>query len=378
MTLLSCQRDAFAIPGEIHYFNCAYMGPLPRVVSDAVAAGAAIKASPWTYRSADFFTQIEGYRRRAARLMGAAGDDVALVPSASYGLATAARNLPLQRGQNVVVLGDQFPSNYYAWTAKAGPAGARLRVARRDADDDWTAAVLAAIDADTAIVAAPHCHWADGRLVDLVAVGAACRAVGAALVLDLTQSLGAMPFDVAAVQPDFAVAAGYKWQLSPYGTGMLYVAPRWQGGEPIEQNWLNRAGSQDFSRLVDYTDTYQPGARRFDYGECANPPLLMGACAALDLIDGWGVANIAATLGARTDSIAKAVAALGLACATADQRAPHFLALSYGAAVPDDLLARLAAANVHASVRGTSLRVTPHLYNDDADVAALLGVLGAG
>jgi selenocysteine lyase/cysteine desulfurase len=377
MTIIPCQRAAFAIPRDIHYFNCAYIGPLPLAVSAAVAAGAAIKASPWTYRPSDFFTQIEGYRTHAARLIGATADDIALVPSASYALAIAAKNLPVSAGQTIVVLGEQFPSNYYCWTAKARAARATVRIAQRDPDDDWTAAVLANIDANTAIVAVPHCHWADGRLVDLVAVGAAARAVGAALVLDLTQSLGAMPFDLAAVQPDFAVAAGYKWQLSPYGTGFAYVAPRWQGGEPIEWNWLNRAGSQDFARLIDYTDAYQPGARRFDYGECANPPLLMGASAALDLIDNWGVANIAETLRARTGSIAASATTLGLTAAAPHRRAPHFLSLSFGAAVPDGLLDRLAAAQVFASVRGTSLRVTPHLYTDDTDVAALLATLAA-
>ena len=377
MTILSCQRDAFAIPRDVHYLNCAYMGPLPLVVSAAVTAGAALKASPWTYRPADFFAQIEAYRSRAGRLMGCDGDNIALVPSASYALAIAARNLPLAHGHNVVVLGDQFPSNYYVWTAKAAAVGANMRIARRDADDDWTAAVLASIDADTAIVAVPHCHWADGRLVDLVAVGQACRAVGAALVLDLTQSLGAMQLDLAAVQPDFAVAAGYKWQLSPYGTGMLYIASRWHGGEPIEWNWLNRAGSQDFARLVDYTNAYQPGARRFDFGECANPPLLMGACAALDLIDGWGVPDIAETLGAMTSAIAAAAADLGLSAAPAHKRAPHFLSLSFGDAVPAGLLERLAAAQVYASVRGTSLRITPHLYNDEDDAAALIAALAS-
>ncbi|NJS14329.1 MAG: aminotransferase class V-fold PLP-dependent enzyme, partial [Sphingopyxis sp.] len=141
-------------------------------------------------RSSDTEVLIEGYRARAARLIGGSPDDVALVPSASYGVAVAARNLPVGPRQNLVVLGQQFPSNYYAWTAKADAVGAAVRVAQRDFDDDWTAAVLAAIDADTAVVSVPQCHWADGRLVDLVKVGAACRAVGAALVLDLTQSIG--------------------------------------------------------------------------------------------------------------------------------------------------------------------------------------------
>lgn len=375
MTTIPNQRAAFAIPRDVHYFNCAYMGPLSVAVSAAVAAGAAIKASPWTYRPADFFAHIEAYRQRAARLWGAGVDDIALVPSASYGLAIAARNLPLATGQDIIVLGEQFPSNYYVWTEMAAAVGAAVRIAQRDADDDWTAAVLAAIGPDTAIVAVPHCHWADGRLVDLVAVGAACRAVGAALVLDLTQSLGAMPFDLAAVQPDFAVAAGYKWQLSPYGTGSLYVAPRWQSGEPIEYNWLNRAGSQDFSRLIDYTDAYQPGARRFDFGECANPPLLMGACAALDQIDAWGVPNIAATIGTMASEIADAAASRGLSSAPPAKRAPHFLSLALDGVDASPLVDRLAQAQVFASVRGASLRVTPHLYNDAADVAALAAAL---
>ncbi|NJS14330.1 MAG: hypothetical protein HC788_06525 [Sphingopyxis sp.] len=177
------------------------------------------------------------------------------------------------------------------------------------------------------------------------------------------------------MQPDVLIAAGYKWQLSPYGTGLLYVAPRWQDGAPIEYNWLNRAGSNDFSRLSDYTEAYQPGARRFDFGECANPPLLMGAGAALDLIDEWGVDNIAATLGARTGAIAQAAAELGFSAAPSDKHAPHFLSLALGDVAPAALLERLAAAQVFASVRGSSLRVTPHLYNDDADVAALVTAL---
>lgn len=351
------------------------MGPLPQRVSAAVMAGAALKSAPWAFRPADFFAHIEAYRARAARLWGAGVDDIALVPSASYGLAIAARNLPLARGQTIIVLGEQFPSNYYVWTEKAAAAGGEVRFARRDPDDDWTAAVLAEIGPDTAIVAVPNCHWADGRPVDLAKVGSACRRHGAALVLDLTQSLGAMAFDLAAIDPDFAVAAGYKWQLSPYGTGSLYVAPRWQGGEPIEWNWLNRAGSEDFARLIDYTGAYQPGARRFDFGECANPPLLMGACAALDQIDAWGVSNIAATLRTMTDAIAGEVEAYGYLSAHSAKRAPHFLSLALGATNTSTLVEQLANARVFASVRGTSLRVTPHLYNDDTDVAALVSAL---
>jgi selenocysteine lyase/cysteine desulfurase len=375
MIPIPSQRHRYAMPRDIHYLNCAYMSPIANEVRDAIATGARFKEQPWTYKPADFFSYPEAFRGRAAAIMGADADCVAVIPSVSYGLATAARNLPLARGQSIIVLADQFPSNLYIWRERARETGARIVTVQRETGAAWTDAVLAAIDPDTAIVAVPHCHWADGGMVDLVAVGKACRAVGAALVLDLTQSLGAMPFDVAEVQPDFAVTACYKWLMGPYGMAMMYVAPRHHGGTPIEHAWINRAGAEDFSRLVDYRDDFQPGARRYDMGEKSNTPLLMGATAGIDMLLDWGVEAIAATLGAKTQAIADAAQAIGLTATPIGVRASHFLALGFPGGVPDGLTDRLAAENVFVSLRGTSLRVTPHLYNDDADAARLIAVL---
>lgn len=374
--MIACQRDRFAIPQEVHYLNCAYMAPLSHDVIAAMDEGARAKASPWRYRPADFFTVAEHFRTRAARLAGVPEDCIAIVPSASYGLAVAAANVPLTRGQEVVTLAGQFPSNIYVWQALAGRVGASLRTVERPSQSCWSEAVLDAIGPDTGIIAVPHCHWADGRVVDLEAVGAKARSVGAALVLDLTQSLGAMPVDLAAVDPDFAVAACYKWLMGPYGTGMLYVAPRHHAGTPIEHNWINRGGSEDFARLVEYREDFQPGARRFDMGEKSNPPLLMGASAGLDFLAEFGVEAIAQSLAEQTEAIAARAAALGLEAAPVGTRAPHFLSLGFAGGVPDGLTERLAAGGVHVSLRGPSLRVTPHLYNDGADADALIAALG--
>ncbi|WP_121049502.1 aminotransferase class V-fold PLP-dependent enzyme [Sphingosinicella microcystinivorans] len=375
MSMIPCQRDRFDIPREVAYLNCAYMSPLAHDVSAAASKGVALKTAPWTYRPADFFTHTETARSRFAALAGGKPDDFAIVPSVSYGLAVAARNLPLRRGQDIVVLADQFPSNLYIWREHAIACGARIVTVTREAGEAWTPAVLAAIGPDTGIVAVPNCHWADGGLVDLETVGAACRKAGAALVLDLTQSIGALPFDVDRVQPDFMVAACYKWAMGPYGMGMLYVAPKHHGGTPIEHNWMNRGGSEDFSRLVDYRNDFQPGARRFDMGEKANPPLLMGAAAAIDMLLGWGIANIAETLGSRNLALGEAARGIGLLAPDPATRAPHFLSLGFPSDVPGGLLDRLAAENVFVSLRGRSLRVTPHLYNDDTDCERLIAVL---
>jgi selenocysteine lyase/cysteine desulfurase len=375
MTQIENQRHRYDMPANVHYLNCAYMSPLSDTVRAAISAGGAKKTQPWYYKPADFFGLAEDFRSSAAAIMGTQADNIAIIPSVSYALAIAAKNLPLAPGQSVVVLADQFPSNLYIWRERVRETGAHIVTVQRDMSHGWTLAVLDSIGPGTAIVALPHNHWADGGLLDLVAIGAKCRSVGAALVLDLTQSLGALPFDIASVQPDFCVSACYKWMMGPYGIGALYVAPKYHHGQPIEHNWVNRAGAQDFSRLTDYRDDFQPGARRYDMGEKSNPPLLLGAKAGIDMLLEWGVDAVSETLAAKTSAIAEAARGIGLTADGIGVRAPHFLSLRFPNGVPEGLTDRLAAANVHVSLRGTSLRVTPHVYNDDADAAALITAL---
>ena len=373
--MIPSQRALFDIPADIAYLNCAYLGPLSRAVVAAGQEAAARKAHPWTIGSGDFFAETEIARALFARIVNAGEQDVALIPAASYGVSIAARNLPVGRGQSIVVLAEQFPSNVYAWRECAHASGAELVTVERPADGDLTGAVLGAIDERTAIAALPNCHWADGALVDLLAVSERVRAVGAALVLDVTQSAGVMPIDVEAVRPDFLVAACYKWLLAPYSTGFLYVAPHRQDGKPIEYNWRQRLGSEDFAGLVNYRDAYQPGALRFDVGECANFHTMPALVAALEQILAWGVEAIAETLAARTADIARRAAALGLESLGTEARAGHFLGLRFPKGIPDGLLETLAAARVYLSVRGESLRITPHVYNDDTDVDRLMQAL---
>jgi len=372
--MIPSQRHLFDLPREVAYLNCAYMSPLMNAVVDAGRAGLARKTQPWLIKSADFFATPERARGLFARLIGAEAGDIATVPAASYGLAVAAANLPVRRGQSIVLLQDQFPSNVYPWRQLAADSGAEVVVVPRR-QDGWTAGVLEAVDDRTAIVALPHCHWTDGAIVDLVAVSRRCKEAGAALALDLTQSAGALPFDAKVVDPDFAVAACYKWLMGPYSIGFLYVAPRHQAGRPLEHNWIARAGSEDFSRLIDYRMDFQPGARRFDVGEGANFALLPGAIAALERILEWGVEEIAATLAAKTEAISARVEKLGLLASPRGQRAGHFLGLRFPGGLPKSLLERLADENVFLSVRGDSLRVTPHLYNDEEDADRLVAAL---
>lgn len=375
--MIPSQRQAFGIPEDIAYLNCAYMSPLMPEVVAAGVAGLTRKARPWEIPTTAFFDDSERARSLFARLVNAEAEGVALVPAASYGIATAAANLPLAAGQRVVTLRDQFPSNVYAWRAAAARAGAEVVAVDINTANDATEAVLAAIDDRCAIAALPNILWTTGTRLDLVAVGARCRAVGAALVLDLTQSVGAMVTDFAAIRPDFAVVACYKWLLGPYSTGFLYVAPERREGRPLEETWIGRDGSENFAGLVDYRDRYQPGARRFDMGQRANFALVPAVIAALERILGWGVADIEATLGAQTGAMAQMARQIGLSPTPDHARGPHYLAIALPDEAPADLLTRLTAERIFVSQRGRSLRVTPHLYNDSADADRLFAALGA-
>ncbi len=373
--LLPCQRALFDIPRDVAWLNCAYMSPLSRATLAAGEAGLRRKAHPWSVAPSDFFDDPEEARNLFARLVGADAEGVAIVPAASYGVAVAAANLPVAAGRRIVTLRDQFPSNVHSWRDLAARRGAEMAAVELPSQGDATAAVLAAIDERCAVAALPNLLWTTGARLDLAAIGARCREVGAALALDLTQSAGAMPTDLAAIRPDFAVAAAYKWLMGPYSIGFLYVAPRWREGRPLEENWIGRAGSEDFTALVDYRDAYQPGARRFDMGERANFALMPAAIAALRQLLEWTPEAIAATLGAYTADLARRAQPLGLTATPDALRGPHYLSLALPEGAPDDLPARLAARGVHVSRRGRSLRVTPHLYNDAEDADRFIGAL---
>jgi selenocysteine lyase/cysteine desulfurase len=375
--ILAPQRHLFDIPADVAWFNTAYMSAQLKAGTAAGAQGVARKAQPWLIAPADFFTLTEQARAGFAGLIGATANDVAIVPSASYGLEIAARALPVGPGQRILLLDGEFPSNVYPWRRVAAAAGASVETVAAPSDGDWTRAILDRLCGQHAVLAVPNCHWADGGVVDLVRVGAACRSVGTALALDLTQSAGALPISVADVQPDFLVAATYKWLLGPYSLGFLYVSPRWHDAAPLEEGWASREGAEDFAGLTRYRDGYQPGARRFDMGERSNFALLPIALEALAQIAAWTPQGIADTLAALNRQIVEAVAPLGLSAAAEAVRSPHLVGLGLPPHAPADLVARLAARNVFVSQRGERLRISPHLHVNAADIDRLLGGLGA-
>jgi selenocysteine lyase/cysteine desulfurase len=371
---LPVQRELFDIPDDVAYFNCASLAPQLRAAGEAAAAAVARRARPWLIRGDDWFTEAEERRALFARLAGVDADGVALVPATSYGLAVAAANLSARPGQRVLVLADDYPSNYYTWQRFARRTGAALATVDRRDGQTWAESVLEALDERTAVAAVLATHWTDGGSVDLEAIGSRAREVGAALVVDASQALGAMPLDLAAIQPDYLVTVGYKWLLGPFALGYLYVAERHRDGVPLEENWISRRNSQDFAALVDYQDSYQPGARRFDVGQRTHFETTPMATVALRQLLDWEVQRIATTLRQRTARIEAEVAALGLSLTSRD-RGPHMLGISLPDPARQRVAAALTEAGVFAGVRGSSLRISPHLWTTDQDIDRLVGAL---
>ena len=371
---LPVQRELFDIPDDVAYFNCASLAPLLRASVEAGAVATARRAWPWLTGGGDWFTEAEERRALFAELAGVDPEGVALVPATSYGLAVAAANLTARPGQRVLVLDGDYPSNRYTWQRFAGRTGAEVVTVERRDGQGWGEAVVAALDERVAVVAVLATHWTDGGSVDLAAIGARAREAGAALVVDASQTVGAMPLDWQRIRPDYLVTVGYKWLLGPFALGYLYVAKPHRDGVPLEENWISRLGSEDFAALVDYQDRYQPGARRFDVGQRTHFETTPMATAALRQLLDWEVPRIAATLGRLTGRIQREVEAIGLGLTSSD-RDPHMLGID----LPDQALgavaAALADAGVYAGVRGSSLRVSPHLWTTDQDVERLVSAL---
>jgi selenocysteine lyase/cysteine desulfurase len=371
------QRAKFDVDDEVAYFNTATMSPMLRSVRAAGEVALTQRARPWSISARDWFEDVEELRARFARLIGAAAGDVALVPSSSYGLGVVARRMKASRGERVLVLAEEFPSNYYTWKRFTQRTGAELVEVRREPGQDWTDAILAAIDERVVIASIPNVHWTNGAWVDLDRVMVALRAIEAELVVDASQSLGAVQLDVRSLRPDAVVTVGYKWLLGPMSLGYLYLAPHLHQGEPLEENWISRAGADDFTRLIDYSDDYMPGARRFDVGQRSNFQLVPMALAAIEQVAEWSVPRIAATLRERTARIAGRAEALGLAVPPASARAPHMLGLELPFTAAAHAAAALIEANVHVSRRGSGLRIAPHLHNNHRDIDRLFEVLAS-
>src|SRR5258705_3056831 len=371
---INSQKDLFLIEKGLTYLNCANMSPMLKSVKEAGLQALETRAAPWKISSEDWFTNAEKLRTLAAKIFQTSSNNIALIPSVSYGLAAAAKNLKNKK-KEIIVLEEQYPSNYYVWENLAKEHKLKIVTVQKLKNKTLTESILAKINSKTGIIAIPNCHWIYGSYIDLQQISEASKTAGSYFVLDLSQSLGVLPIDIDKIQPDFAAAVGYKWLLGPYGLGYMYVSKKWQEvGEPLEYSWLTKKGSENFANLTNYVKDYRDGARKFDMGEFSQFNLLPMSVAALEQISNWGIDSIQASIKPLTDKIVDFKKKIGEFDDTA-LSVGHLSSIQLSNLNTNKLKEKLHSNNVVISFRSTSFRESPHLYNDMNDIDKLLSCL---
>ena len=377
--MLPNQKEQFRLPKNINYLNGAYMAPMLKSVEKIGHEAVSKKCFPYQITGNDFFEDIKKLKQEFATL--AAIDDaqnVAIIPSVSYGIATVANNINLTIADEIIVVSEQFPSNIYSWQKLADKNKAHLRIIKAPANfknrgKRWNETILNAITDTTAVVAMPHVHWADGTLFDLKAIRAKTKLHNTLLIIDGTQSVGALPFSVKEIQPDALICAGYKWLLGPYAIGLAYYADTFNNGNPIEENWINRKNSENFSGLVNYQPQYQPKAGRYNVGEMSNFILVPMLIKAIEQLNKWQPQHIQAYCKAISKEAIKEIKSLGCFIEEEHYRASHL----FGIYLPkhinlDKLKAAFSEQNTYVSFRGNAIRVSPNVYNTEEDFEKLI------
>jgi selenocysteine lyase/cysteine desulfurase len=376
--MLPTQRALFDIPRDVCYLNAAAWTPLPLAVREAGHTGVSLKGQPWRIHPDHGAEQHERARAASARLINADPEDIALISSVSYGVAIAGKLITPPPGTRVLLMTEDHSSPSLEWMTLTP---AQVESVPRPKDGDWTAALLTAIArpgaAPVGLASIASVHWSDGGVIDLPRVASALRAQGGMLLIDATQSVGILPLDVRALDPDFVVFPTYKWLLGPYGRAFIYIAKRWQDGVPLEQTAAARKGVSAESSPYMRDTRFIESARRFDMGERDHLITLTMASVGMNLVADWGCTAIAERLRMLTDRLADGLREIAVVFPNRPLRAPHILSLHFPAGLPDDLLSRLEAQGVHVAGRLGRLRISPHVYNDEADIDYFLTVFRA-
>ncbi|MDX1462161.1 MAG: aminotransferase class V-fold PLP-dependent enzyme [Marinirhabdus sp.] len=376
------QKHQFRLDSEITYLNGAYMSPQLKSVEEIGVQCLSKKNTPYSISEADFFEDKITLKKRFAQLIETQDHEtIAIIPSVSYGIAIAAHNIPFKKGDEIIVLEEQFPSNYYAWKALEESIGVVVKTVQApkitpSRGATWNTSILEAINSKTKCVAIPNCHWADGTLFDLKAIRTRTHEVDAYLIIDGTQSVGALPFSVEKIKPDALICGGYKWLMGPYSLGVAYFGERFHNGNPIENNWMNHMGSEDFSKLVKYNHILKPKAARYDVGESSNFILTPMLSEAIRQLNAWGVENIQSYCKSISTAAIARLRDRGHFIEEDTMRSHHLFGIYPSEEKSMSVIkSALTKANIFVSYRGNAIRVSPNVYNTASDLDHLAEVI---
>lgn len=376
--ILNDQKHLFSIPEEITYLNIASQSPSFKAVEQAGIDGVLEKSHPYKITEPSYFEPVIELKELFAKIIDV--DDynrIANIPSASYGFATAANNITLKKNDEILLIDEQFPSNYYVWEKLAKKFDAKIKIvsmpeSKVNRGKSWNEAILDAISDKTAVVTLGNIHWANGTLFNLKSIRRKTTNHNALLIVDGSQSLGASPFSVKEIKPDALICAGYKWLFGPYGCGYAYFGEYFDNGNPIEENWSNRLNSENMGSLASYESQYKPLANRYSTGEHASFIYIKMQIAALKQVLIWTPEAIQEYCKEITSEAVIILKENGCFIEDEDFRTHHL----FGVELPKKLdIAKLKTllleAHIFISFRGNYIRLSCHLYNTKEDFKKL-------
>ena len=282
----------------------------------------------------------------------------------------------LNEGDEILVIDEQFPSNYYSWKNLADRYNATIKTISSIKDERWDTSILKAITDKTAVVAMGHIHWSNGNLFDLKAISKKAKQHNALLIIDGSQSIGALPFSVKDIQPDALICAGYKWLFGPYGCAYAYFGEHFDNGKPLEENWSNRLDSENFASLTNYQPEYKPLANRYTVGESGNFIYVKMQIEALKQVIGWTPAGIQDYCRSISYKATQQLIDLGCHIEDSEYRTHHL----FGIKLPEQLdIKKLKIAlqeqQIFVSFRGQYIRISCHLFNTEAHFENLINCI---
>ena len=381
-------REQFYEFDDVAYLDVATQGPLPRCSVRALEAAVDWKKLPHRLPEGIYLDLPARVRALFARLVGGTPDEVGITTGASQGLAAVASAIDWKPGDEVLVARGEFPAQFCTWAPLEAQGTLKLKVISPQGRFITPEDFLTHAGPRTRLVSASLVRFDDGSLLDAARLAQGLAPLGARLLLDISQCAGAMSLDLRALGADFAVTAGYKWLLGPYGTGFVWARRELLADlRPGHFYWLGVERAGDFHALdfgPDASGAYAwrppSTARRWDAAETGSFIHLSALEASLEFLLRAGAdtvrAHNAALLQPLVDRLPRDLCVL-TSPSDASARGPY---LCLSARTPEktrQIYKRLSEEKIHVALRENSIRVAPHLYNTAEDVERILRVLAA-
>jgi len=367
-------RSELPITSKYIYLDHAAVGPLPTKVAEAAKRVVDEKCEGDLHWQS-WEETVEATRESIAALIGGTTGEVALVHSTSDGLAIVANGLSYEKGANIVTCDMEFTSNLFPWQALTRRQSLELRVVRNRDGKLLMEDFSNVIDSHTRLVAVSHIQYSNGFKINLGELSKIAHASGAYIVTDGVQAVGQMPVDVSKLGLDFLATSGYKWLLSPISTGFLYVR-----SGLLEELWPTIVGYRSDENPMEFDfREFRPArtARRYEDGQL-NFPGFAGMNQAIRFLQGVGLetiwSRILSLVDRLTDGVGRSKEVQVRSCL--DQESKTGI-VNIGCGDASLVAERLLKRGIVTSVRGGGLRISPHFYNTENEIDALISEINA-